>query len=295
VYERASKAAQTASGGDLDRLQKLCETALERLDIVYLKPLSATVTDLEPVRPLVEILPPPRVKHGATVRQWAVGVTTAPRLHCTLECCLESLVRAGWQTPHLFIDSAVRIPQAFSHLPGTFHDARIGAWPNYYLALGELLLRHPYADAYLIAQDDTLFCDRESLPDYLEKVLWPSKTPGLVSLYCAPADCGSRPGWQRRRDSYNTGPVAMVFPRELAKAFITDTAVFEHRWSPDPALATAVDDVVNRWASDHGLPLWFPTPSLVQHIGDTSTLWPRARALGNRRASRFAGDEGKSQ
>jgi hypothetical protein len=295
VYERASGAIETASGEDLERLQRLCATALERLDVVYLAPLSAETPGFEPVRPLAEVLPPPKRRNGQGVRQWAVGVTTAPRLHGTLDRCLGSLVRAGWRTPHLFVDSAVRIPQEFSHLPGTFRDVKIGAWPSYYLALAELLMRHPHADAYLIAQDDTLFYDRESLVDYLEEVLWPGGTPGLVSLYCGPADCGSRPGWQRKDDSRNSGPLATIFPRELAKAFIADAGVFEHRWSPDPALATSVDDVVSHWARDRGYPLWLPTPSLVQHIGDTSTLWPRARALGHRRASQVAGEEAGSE
>ncbi len=293
IYDRAWKAVEAASATDLEGLRQMCERALDSLDVVYLEPLPPIEPNVDPMQPLVEVVPLPRIRHGATVRQWAVGVTTAPRLQSTLEPCLESMVRAGWETPHLFVDSAVRIPQKFSHLPGTLHDAKIGAWPNYYLALGELLLRQPFADAYLIAQDDILFYDRESLPPYLERVLWPGKTPGLVSLYCAPPYDARRRGWHAERDSRNTGPLAMVFPRDLAKAFITDAAVFEHRWLSDPKAATSVDDVVARWASDHGVPLWFPTPSLVQHIGDTSTLWPWGRALGHRRASRFAGDREK--
>ncbi len=294
IYERASKAAQTASGQDLEGLRRLCETALAGLDVVYTEPVPVAAASFDPGRPLADIVPPPRVRHGARVRQWAVGVTTAPRLQPTLEPCLESLVRAGWRTPHLFVDSAVRLPPQFSHLPGTLRDARIGAWPNYYLALAELLLRHPHADAYLIAQDDALFYDRQSLPEYLEQVLWPSRPPALVSLYSAPADCGFRPGWHSLPGSCSTGPVAMVFSRELAKSFLADAAVIEHRWSPDPVAAAALGHVVGHWARDCGIPLWLPTPSLVQHIGDTSTLWPRARALGHRRAGWFAGDREKT-
>jgi hypothetical protein len=29
---------------------------------------------------------------------------------------------------------------------------------------------------------------------------------------------------------------------------------------------------------------------LVQHIGETSSIWPSARAFGSRRADQFAGD-----
>ena len=38
------------------------------------------------------------------------------------------------------------------------------------------------------------------------------------------------------------------------------------------------------------LKIFFPTPSLVQHIGDVSTLWPAGRAWLERKADRFAGD-----
>ena len=294
VYEGAPIAIEAAPVKDLDGLRRLRERALDRLEVVYIEPLPAIPPDACSQPPLLEVLPPPRTRHGATARRWAVGVITAPRIQSTLESCLESLVRAGWQTPHLFVDCTAHVPPQFSHLPGTFHDARIGAWPNYYLALGELLLRHPDADAYLVTQDDALFYDRESLPQYLEKVLWPGTTPALLSLYCAADDCGSRNGWHSRLDQCNTGPVALVFPRELAKAFLTDSAVFEHRWSPDPVMATALGGVVTRWASDQRIPLWFPTPSLVQHIGDTSTLWPRARALGHRRAADLPGIRGET-
>lgn len=290
VYGRASAAAETASDNERESLQRLCRAALDRLDVVYLDPIPPHVVGSAPLRPLVETLPPPPVRHGPAVRHWAVGVTTAPRLQPTLDACLGSVIRAGWPTPQLFVDSAVRIPREFIHLPGTFRDPRAGAWPNYYLALTELLLRHPQADACLLLQDDAVLYDREPLPEYLEKVLWPGSAPALVSLYCSPADCGDRPGWHARRDTCNTGPVATVFPRELARAFVTDATVFAHRWLSDPVASLAVDDVVARWASDQGLPVWFPTPSLVQHIGDTSTLWPGTRALGPRRASRFAGD-----
>jgi len=223
------------------------------------------------------------------VQKWAVGVTTAPRRQETLEACLASLVRAGWETPYLFVDSAVRIPERFTTLPGTFRDEKIGAWPNYYLALAELLMRQPHADAYMIVQDDALFYDREPLTDYLAEVLWPGKAPGLVSLYCSAADSQRQRGWHSQDGFKAAGPLAFVFARDLAKAFLTDRSVFEHRWAADPVTATSLTGLINRWAWDRRLPGWFPTPSLVQHIGDASTLWPGARALGHRRAEPFAG------
>src|SRR5207244_12425388 len=63
----------------------------------------------------------PSERKSPRVQNWAVGVTTAPRPQPTLHSCLDSLFRAGWQEPRLFVDSAVTIPDRFSDLPLTFH------------------------------------------------------------------------------------------------------------------------------------------------------------------------------
>ena len=162
------------------------------------------------------------------------------------------MARAGWERPRLFVDAAVDIPDAFATLPCTFRDEKVGAFPNYYLALTELLLRHPRADAYLVAQDDAIFEDRESLPAYLDRVLWPGRTPCLVSLYSADPDTAPRPGWHPADGRAKSGPVAMAFPRNLAKAFVNDPVVFEHRWDRDEQTATSLGDVIVRWAHGRG-------------------------------------------
>lgn len=290
VFARAGRlVSDLAPGADADRLNQAIATARECLDFVYQEPLELTQAETPGGPALESIVPPPRQRHGPRVQSWAVGVTTAPRIRPTLETCLDSLIRAGWHRPHLFIDAAVHIPEPFQHLPYNFRAEPIGAWPSYYLALSELLLRYPRADAYLIVQDDALCYTGQSLTRYLEGVLWPGKRPGLASLYCAEADRAEQPGWHALDRPACSGPVALAFPRELAKAFLTDRAVLEHRWHPDERAATAIGGLISRWAYERGLPIWLPTPSLVQHLGETSTLWPRARALGPYRSSAFAG------
>jgi hypothetical protein len=81
-----------------------------------------------------------------------------------------------------------------------------------------------------------------------------------------------------------------LFPAVIAKAFLTDFAVLERRWHPDEKVATTLGDLITTWANRQGIATWFPTPSLVRHIGDTSTLWPALRASGAQRAGRFADD-----
>ena len=103
----------------------------------------------------------------ASIFKWAVGLTTAPRECSTLETSLKSLFRAGWTTPRLFAEPGTRIPQSACSLPLTQRDSCLGAFPNWYLALTELAMRHPDADARLLCQDDVLYI--EGLRAYLNQ------------------------------------------------------------------------------------------------------------------------------
>jgi len=243
--------------------------------------------------PIEQLVPPPGKRRGPRIRRWAVGITTAPRRQPTLALCLDSMMRAGWDeatAPRLFVDSAVTIPERYSDLPLTFRESRIGAWPNYYLALMELLMRDPEADAFLLVQDDAIFYDRQNLRAHLEQVLWPADPVGLVSLYCSKAYTQRKPGWHKKKGRWAWGALAFVFPRELAKRFVCDPIVLDHRWSGPKSGLVIIDFVIGAWAARHNVAIYYPCPSLVQHIGDTSTLWPHERAANIRRADRFAGE-----
>jgi hypothetical protein len=241
--------------------------------------------------PLEKILPFPNRREDPVVKTWAVGVTTAPRIQPTLEWCLDSLARAGWDAPRLFVDSPTEIPSRVSHLAVTLREPRVGAWPNYYLALAELLMRDPDADAYLIVQDDTLFYDRHSLREYLEQALWPGPNVGAVSLYCSMAYTQDDAGWHCHAGLWELGAMAVIFPRESARRFLADELVIGHRWQPGREGLVNIDVVIGEWAARNGLSVYYPSPSLTQHIGETSTLWPDAMAAGLRCASEFAGED----
>ena len=240
---------------------------------------------------LREIVPVPERRHGSKVCAWSVGVITAPRRTATLDTCLDSLIRAGWERPRLFVDTATTIATRHAGLPLTVREPRIGAFPNYYLALAELVMRDPDADAYMLAEDDVVFSDREDLRAYLEDVLWPSDPVGAVSLYCSSVYTRSDPGWHRFDGKWVWGALALIFSPESARSFLGDPLIFAHRSSKDEGLADT-DALIGVWSHQRELPLFFPTPSLVQHIGETSSLWPTSRAFGHRRADRFAGDVG---
>ena len=237
-----------------------------------------------------EMVPPPATRCGPPVRTWAVGVLTAPRREATLEWCLDSLVRAGWDRPQLFVDGLVRIPSRYDHLPITWHEQPVGAWPNSWLALAELVQSQPEADAYLILQDDAVLYDRGNLREYLESALWPGDKPSLVSLYCSQAYTVLEPGWRALRQQWVWGALAFVFPRELAREFLSDPEVMAHRWSDSGNGLRHVDLLIGEWTTSRSHAVHYPCPSLVQHVGNTSCIWSDIDNQGFRRADWFAGD-----
>jgi hypothetical protein len=302
LYTRSRGALDAASVAPEKRalLVQLADRAADHL--VFSENLIPEVDPKEEGRPransLWTILPPGKHRRRRRVRTWAVGVVTSPRRQPTLEATLDSLVRAGWNTPHLFLDGTVRVPERFGELPGVLREPRIGTWPSYYLALAELLMRRPDADAYLMAEDDAHFYDGEPLREYMEQLLWPERRPCIVSLYCLSLNTSREFGWQPLLPGWILGAQAMVFPRHLAQDFLLDRTVSDHHWGrghEENRREAHTDVVIGRWARSKRIRIWYPTPSLVQHIGVTSTLGLNLQATGERRADYWIGSFISSQ
>lgn len=229
-------------------------------------------------------------QNGGPIQRWAVGVTTAPRRRPTLDECLTSLVQAGWSEPWLFAEPDAEIPSAFSHLPIARRDGVLGAFPNWYLALAELVLREPQAEAYFLCQDDVLLA--RGLREYLEQTLWPASAVGVVSVYCPSHYAPGRPlgfhvedrGWA------SWGALAYIFPNPSARAVLADPAVLGHRHHGPAEGLRNIDSVVGSFCQRNRLPYYVHAPSLAQHVGGTSTIWRHGAARGRRRANRFLSD-----
>lgn len=291
LYQLSSRIAaqEGVPGCDRGRADDLRRLAVENLASSDPRSSAAEAGDLE------RLIPRPAHRSGPRIRRWALGVTTAPRRVPTLSETLASLARAGWERPRLFVDGDVAIPDAFAGLPQTVRSPHVGAWPNYYLALAELLMREPGADAYMLVQDDVLFCDHAGLRGYLERVLWPGRRAGIASLFCSRAYTQPQPGWYQFQGVWTWCALAFVFSREAAQRFLADREVVQHRWSRGRNGLADISWRVGRFAALASVPVYFPTPSLVQHIGDVSTLWKGVRATGNRRADWFAGDSASAE
>lgn len=229
----------------------------------------------------------PMARQGSPVQRWMVGVTTSPREVSTLNSTLDSLLRAGWSSPWIFMDGGVEIAERHQHLPVTFRETRCGAWPNYYLSLTEMLMRDPRADAYLLVQDDVLLTQSENLKSYLESVLWPAEGVGAVSLYCSAKYHREQPGWHDLQEKWVWGALAFVFSNTSAWAFVSDPEVIAHRQSSHFDGTRQIDVTIGEWVQRTGKTIRYPVPSLAQHLGESSTLWKSATADGKRQVAAF--------
>lgn len=233
-----------------------------------------------------QLLPSPQ--KGPVVTRWAVGVVTAPRSIPTLGPCLDSVLAAGF-SPRIFAEPDSPIEERHRGLPITQRDQVASAWGNWYLALHEMMMREPKADAYLIAQDDVVLSSRDSvetLREFLSRSLWPDEKAGLVSLYCSSAYDRESFGWHEKPGNWRWGACAFVWRPEALRSFLSSVAL---DWTLQ-GNTRLVDSAVGVWARKKSRPVWYCFPSLCQHIGQASTIWGgRQTAWGKRAASTVAG------
>jgi len=228
---------------------------------------------------------------AVTSFRWSVGVTTAPRAVPTLERCLASLTRAGWDHPRIFAEPDAPVPVG---LPVTRRASRMGAWPNWYLALAELVMLDPLADCYFLSQDDVVYC--RHVREFLEQDLWPARETGMISLYCPSIYYG-----QQQLPDYGpheimagfslVGALTYLFPAASARALLQDTQVVEHRLKGHRHGLCNIDAVVGRWAQQTGRKVFYYSPALATHIGEVSSIWPNQPLRPSRTSSNFLGEE----
>ena len=230
---------------------------------------------------------PPQVPNVLT---WAVGVTTAPRKVPTLEPTLRSLAAAGWDRPRLFAEPGTEIPVDFAHLPRTLRDEPLGAFANWYISLAELVMRHPRAEAYVMVQDDVRFA--RNIRPFLEFALWPAPNCGCVSIYC-PSNyaVGRAPGFHIEDRGWLTWTAqVLIFPNPAARLLVGSSLPVSHRHHGPRKGSRNIDCLVGAWCKNAGRPFYVFTPSLAEHIGETSTLYRHATVSGHRASSTFVGE-----
>lgn len=204
---------------------------------------------------------------------WSYGITTVPeRLHDLFPRTLNSLSKAGFGNPHVFVDKCVDdSPYLDLGLDCTFHWGNIKTYGNWITSLWELYILNPHADRYAIFQDD--FVTYKGLRDYLDNSPYPGK--GYLNLYTYPGNhkkVGHKSvGWHKS-DQLGKGAIALVFNNEA----VTD--LLSHPYLPrriqnrerghkfvDGAIVECFNKKMNQSEFVHN-------PTLVQHTGLKSSM-----------------------
>ncbi len=212
--------------------------------------------------------------------KWSVGVTTVPaRREQLLPRTLASLRAAGFPSPRLFVDGE-RHPESWVDEFSLEVTAR---WPvirthgNWTLALLEMNVRDPTADRYMIVQDDAVMV--RNLRPYLDAC--PMNGSAYRNLYTYPANqevarviAGIERGWFRT-NQLGKGAVALVFDRASVVKLIASQHMAERPADPVKG-SRSIDGGIVTALAKAGVAEECHVPSLVQHVGDVSTMGNRA-------------------
>lgn len=213
---------------------------------------------------------------------WAVGLTTvSERKDTTLPRTLASLKAAGWSEVRLFVDGCSQ-GTVFQE-PVTFRWPRIGAWANWHLGLLELHLREPNADAYMMVQDDVVFC--KNVRQHLERTMPRSKSSWL-NLYTVDQNesvISNKPiGWHEAASlvgqgannrQVNKGALALVFSNQAVESLLSHSSIVSKCRGSKPK--TNIDGTVGTALNALGHREMIHNPSLVDHIGGDCSIIER--------------------
>jgi hypothetical protein len=203
---------------------------------------------------------------------WSYGITTVPeRFNTTFSVTLESLVNAGFDRPHLFVDRCVDDkPYLNLGLPCTFHWANIRTYGNWMASLWELYISNPTADRYAIFQDDMIAY--RGLREYLEVTPYPGE--GYLNLYTYTGNHrkiqGKPVGWHRS-NQLGKGAVALVLNNKAAVDLLSHPRMVRRIQNKERSFRY-VDGAIVEAFKKIGQTEFVHNPTLVQHIGDKSSM-----------------------
>lgn len=209
----------------------------------------------------------------------ATGITTSPRQKQTLTECLSSITSSGLLKPIIFSDDNMSTPDGFESVKRL---SRFGPWKNWYHGVSYLANQYPMSDAYLMIQDDGILS--KNIVAYLINNPFPKDT-AIFSLYCPSIYRSIYPGWFSVKKGYSmVGAVAIAITKKYMEAFLKSDIVINYDKDKH------IDGLLGKWAEINSLKVYYHFPSLVQHIGETSTIYPRKKINRQRRADSFIGN-----
>lgn len=234
--------------------------------------------------------------------KWTVGLITAPRKEgYYLDKTLDSLARTGFSDVRIFAEPGSIVPEGYN---ATYRKKQYGDWTNWATAFYELLLSEPDTDLFLMIEDDIILC--RMTKEYLEYSIPQLGEFASVSPY-TPSKLKRRNivGFHNESRGIQTWSTqAVVMTRQKAICFFSDYDVQRHRFEnvfgkdekywclPYTDSKNSIKDVViGHWAAKNNLPIYYHTPSLVEHIGYHSTLTDMKTTVENsRKSADFVGE-----
>lgn len=204
--------------------------------------------------------------------KWQYGVTTIRRrAETTLPQTLKSLITAGFERPHLFVDGdydGMWWKTQFG-LDVTCHYPKLRTFGNWVLALASLYILKPDADRYAVFQDD--FVTYHNLREYLDRVPYPQN--GYMNLYSFPENerlANGAIGFYPTQQT-GQGAVALVFSQQAVRVLLSTEYMVNRPQDPSKGWR-AVDGGIVSAMKSVGWREFVHNPSLVQHIGHVSSM-----------------------
>lgn len=230
-----------------------------------------------------------------TVMKWTVGVVTAPREKgYYLQKTLSSIKMAKFENVTVFAEPHSIVPEDYQvvHRPKKYGD-----WTNWAAGFYELLLSNPETDYFLMAEDDSIFC--QDTKKYIEYAIPYLGNFGYLSLYTpSKFQCNKKCFHNELNGVHTWSTVAIVIKKEKAISFFSDCDVQRHRFedifgeskqfwmcSKTEINNSVKDAVLAKWCSKYNYPVYYHTPSLAEHIGEFSTLTDQESTKNNSRMS----------
>jgi hypothetical protein len=206
------------------------------------------------------------------VIELTIAMTSMLRPGVTRQQAVANLRHGGFQEPvHIFAE-----PGPLQSIEGVVwhpNARRMGGWGNWRQA-ANWLLRYTTTRYLMLVEDDVDYCAgaRQALEEQIHRV----DRFSLITLYYPVRDweveTDRREGWfLHNRGFYHYGNLALVFDREGGIVdYLQEMAKVN-----DAVIARNYDQPLFKWLQDHPgrcQGVWTHNPSLVDHIGHTSTL-----------------------
>ena len=202
---------------------------------------------------------------------WAYGITTVPdRRYNYLPRTVASLKEAGFDKPTLFVDGPLGDYSDYK-LEVVHRSSKIRAYGNWLLSLMELWIRHPHAHRFAIFQDD--FVTYRNLRIYLEHHELPDDRYWNLYTFPQNEDLKKGLGWYMSNQR-GRGAVALVFSNEVVFKLLSHPMIIAKPKSESNPHRN-IDGLIITIMAHLLMKEWVHYPTLLQHIGDCSTIGNR--------------------